>query len=48
MRTLAARRAGWVGCNIVLDKIPAHARIPVVEEGKAQTKEAVREAYEAW
>lgn len=40
-----ARRAGWVGCNIVLDKIPGHARISVVEEGTEQTKEAVREAY---
>lgn len=40
-----ARRAGWVGCNIVLDKIPLHARIPVVLEGKAQPKQSVRDAY---
>jgi type II restriction enzyme len=41
-----ARRAGWVGCYIVLDKIPLHARIPIVQEGKAQPRQAVREAYQ--
>ncbi len=41
-----ARRAGWIGCNIVLDKIPLHARISVVQEGKAQTKQFVRDAYQ--
>lgn len=41
-----ARRAGWVGCNIVLDKIPFHARIPVIEEGNLRPKHAVREAYQ--
>jgi type II restriction enzyme len=25
---LTARRAGWVGFNILLDKIPVNARIP--------------------
>ena len=28
-----ARRAGWVGCNILLDKIPVHARISIVDKG---------------
>lgn len=39
---------GWIpfGCNIVLEKIPAHARIPVVQEGEARPKKAVREDYE--
>jgi type II restriction enzyme len=41
----AARRAGWVGCNIVLDRIPAAARIPVVREGRVWSRPAVREAY---
>ena len=41
-----ALRAGWVGCNIVLDKIPVHARIPVIEEGNVRSKQAVREAYQ--
>ena len=40
-----ARRAGWVGCNILLDKIPAHARIPVVNEGTPQTSQQVRASY---
>ena len=26
--------SGWVGCNILLHKIPADARIPIVDEGK--------------
>jgi type II restriction enzyme len=41
-----ARRAGWVGCNILLDKIPIYARIPVVEEGKPQSKQFVRDTYQ--
>jgi type II restriction enzyme len=40
-----ARRAGWVGCNILLDKIPVHARIPVVSEGMPQTSQQVRASY---
>jgi type II restriction enzyme len=40
-----ARRAGWVGCNILLEKIPAHARIPVVNEGTPQTAQQVRASY---
>ena len=40
-----ARRAGWVGCNILLDKIPVHARIPVVDEGTPQTSQQVRAFY---
>ena len=40
-----ARRAGWVGCNIVLDRIPSSARISIVREGRAETRAAVREAY---
>jgi type II restriction enzyme len=40
-----ARRAGWVGCNILLDKIPAHARISVVSEGTPHTPREVRSSY---
>ena len=40
-----ARRAGWVGCNIVLDRIPLGARIPIVQEGQAQSRSDVRDAY---
>ncbi len=41
-----ARRAGWVGCNILLDKIPVNARISVVSEGNAHTPREVRRSYE--
>src|SRR5712692_5129907 len=40
-----ARRAGWVGCNILLDKIPVHARISVVSEGTPLTPREVRSSY---
>jgi type II restriction enzyme len=30
---ITARRAGWVGCNIRLDRIPVDACIPIIEEG---------------
>ena len=40
-----ARRAGWVGCNILLEKIPVHARIPVVSEGSPHTPREVRGSY---
>ena len=41
----AARRAGWIGCNILLNKIPADARIPIVESGEARPPFEVRQAY---
>ena len=40
-----ARRAGWVGCNILLDKIPVHARISIVSDGTPQTPREVRSSY---
>jgi type II restriction enzyme len=40
-----ARRAGWVGCNILLDKIPMHARIPIVTAGTTHTPHDVRTSY---
>ncbi|MGA9885035.1 MAG: DpnI domain-containing protein [Candidatus Acidiferrales bacterium] len=41
----AARRAGWVGCNIRLDAIPADAKIRVVFAGTAVPNEIVRRQY---
>lgn len=29
-----ARRAGWVGCNILIGKIPAQAKIKIIENGE--------------
>ena len=40
-----ARRAGWVGCNFLLDRIPPDAKIPVVDSGKAVSPTIVRNAY---
>ncbi len=41
-----ARRAGWVGCNILLDRIPSDARIPVVKENRPAPPSEVRRAYQ--
>lgn len=40
-----ARRAGWVGCNFLLDRIPPDAKIPVVDSGEAVSPAIVRRAY---
>lgn len=41
----SARRAGWVGCNILLDAFPAEARIPIVQGGIAAKPSQVRQLY---
>jgi type II restriction enzyme len=41
-----ARRAGWVGCNILLDRIPLDARIVVIHAGRVLPNRAVRNAYD--
>jgi type II restriction enzyme len=41
-----ARRAGWVGCNFLLDRIPPDARISMVAEGKPVAILTVRKAYD--
>jgi len=40
-----ARRAGWVGCNILLTAIPDTAKIPIISAGKAASRKAVRESF---
>ena len=40
-----AERAGWIGCNFLLDKIPADARIPVVDHGSVVAPAVVRHSY---
>ncbi len=42
---VTARRAGWVGCNIALHRIPAEARIGVVMESRAVPENEVRAQY---
>jgi type II restriction enzyme len=36
-----ARRAGWIGCNILLNQIPASGKIFIVRNGLPQPKELV-------
>lgn len=36
-----ARRAGWIGCNIKLDKVPEQGRISIVKNGVAEDIENV-------
>ena len=40
-----ARRANWVGCNILLDKIPVDGRITVVRDGIPVSPPSVRKLY---
>jgi type II restriction enzyme len=40
-----ARRAGWVGCNIVLDLVPPEGRIQVVRGGSIIPKTSVRRDF---
>ena len=40
-----ARRAGYVGCYFVLDRIPPDARIPIVENARPMSTSEVRKAY---
>jgi type II restriction enzyme len=40
-----ARRAGWVGCNILLDSFPVEARIPLVLHGRPTNPARVRQMY---
>lgn len=36
-----ARRAGWVGCNIVIEKVPEQGRISIISQGKIADVDAV-------
>lgn len=40
-----ARRAGWVGCNILLSNIPSVGKIPVVVDGRVTEPAEVRTRY---
>lgn len=40
-----ARRAGWIGSNILLDRIPASGRIVIVRNGVPLPKETVLEKW---
>jgi len=39
------RRAGWVGCNILLHQVPLSGRIFLVKDGELQNKNAVLQTW---
>lgn len=41
----SARRAGWIGCNIVLPAIAVEGQIPIVQSGVLQPRDATRDAF---
>ena len=41
-----ARRSGWVGSNILLDRVPDAGRIVLVDDGDVVPTEAAREQFE--
>lgn len=41
-----ARRAGWVGCNIVLKEIPLDGKIPIIKERKVVSPSLVRQGFD--
>jgi type II restriction enzyme len=43
-----ARRAGWIGCNIRLDRIPADGEIAVVENGTAYPRQTLRQRFQRY
>lgn len=40
-----ARRAGWIGCNILLGEIPSDGKIPMISGGVPVRKKRVREEF---
>lgn len=40
-----ARRAGWIGCNILLYRIPLEGRIRIVADGSASPRKEVRDNF---
>jgi type II restriction enzyme len=40
-----ARRAGWVGCNILLDRIPQDGKIAIVSNGSTVAERQVRNEF---
>lgn len=42
-----ARRAGWVGCNILLEEIPSYGRIPLIQNGRIADKADICQKYQS-
>lgn len=43
--SLTAKRAGWVGCNILLETIPSSGKIFYVRDSKVQSKDKILEEW---
>lgn len=43
--SVAARRAGWVGCNILLQSIPNSGKIYFIKNGEIQNKKSIIETW---
>jgi type II restriction enzyme len=43
---LTARRAGWIGSNILLSKVPETGKIHIVQNGVIRPKDTVREQWQ--
>jgi type II restriction enzyme len=43
--SVTARRAGWIGCNFALNRIPVEARIAIVTETQIVSAKEVREQF---
>jgi type II restriction enzyme len=41
-----ARRAGWIGCNILLNQIPDSGKIFIVRDGRPQSRDTVIEQWQ--
>lgn len=44
----SARRAGWIGCNIVIGNLPEAARVTVIERGFSYPMREVRQNWRKW
>ena len=43
-----ARRAGWIGCNILIDKIPKQGRIDIISNGEiVDTSEVISKVHKS-
>lgn len=40
-----ARRAGWTGCNFLLDKLPKEGKIPIINKEKIEDKNQVNKIW---
>lgn len=43
-----ARRAGWIGCNIRLDRIPSDGEVPLISNGSPLPKAEVRRRFQRY